>query len=95
MTAEGGMLARMLESTRGDRRRALMPARKVKPKPMLPGRKLGPRSGLVRVMFSVKPEHLAALQDEARTRAAERGSGKIDSGEIVREALDAWIAKRR
>lgn len=39
-------------------------------------RKVGPRSGLVRVMFSVEPEQLEALQAEALRRAKALQAGR-------------------
>jgi anti-sigma28 factor (negative regulator of flagellin synthesis) len=71
----------------------MMAARKTKPA-ATPTRKVGKRSGLVRVMFSIEPAQLAALQVEALRRAKERGSFKPDASEIAREALAAWMKRR-
>ena len=65
--------------------------------------KRGPRSkGLVKAMFSLEPRQLEALRREA-TRRAERDpdvkAGRrsfraaVDAGALVREAVDAWLAK--
>ncbi len=53
------------------------------------------KSGLVQVSLTLSPEHLAALRREAFRRAASEGSGKPDASAIVRELLDAWLAKHR
>lgn len=66
-----------------------------KTKPATPARKVGPRSGLTRATFSIELEQLAALQAEAMKRAQDRGSLKPDASEVVREALAAWLGKRR
>jgi hypothetical protein len=60
----------------------------------MPTRKVGPRSGLTRVTFSLELEQLAALQTEAMKRAQERGSLKPDASEVLREALAAWMKRR-
>ncbi len=70
-----------------------MAARKMKPA-SVPGRKVGPRSGLTRATFSIELEQLAALQVEATKRMRERGSLKPDASEVVREALEAWMKRR-
>lgn len=36
-----------------------------------------------------------ALRDSANERVAERGGGKADASEILRDVLDAWIQKGR
>ncbi len=59
-----------------------------------PARKVGPRSGLVRVMFSIDLAQLRALQAEALRRAKERGSFKPDASEIAREAFAKWMKGR-
>jgi len=63
--------------------------------PPAPTRKVGARSGLARATFSIELEQLAALQAEAMRRAQERGSLKPDASEVLREALAAWMSKRR
>jgi hypothetical protein len=52
------------------------------------------KKGLVKVMWSVEPKQLEALRREAVKRMVERGAGRIDTSEVVREAFDAWIQKR-
>lgn len=59
------------------------------------GRKLGPRSGLARVVFSIALDQLEALQAEAMRRAQQRGSLKPDASEVLREALTAWMKRQR
>lgn len=51
------------------------------------------KSGLIQVSLTLSPEQLAALRREAFRRAAEAGHGKPDASIIVRELLDAWLAK--
>lgn len=52
------------------------------------------KRGLVRTIFSVTPGQLEALRAEATRRMVERGRGRIDAGEVLREALEAWMRKR-
>lgn len=52
-----------------------------------------PKKGLKFVGYRLRPEQIAALRREALRRAEASGSGKPDASEIVREALDAWLAK--
>lgn len=68
-----------------------MAARK---KDLFPDRKKGPRSGFLRVMFSVRPDQLAAVQAEASKRMRERERPQARAGEIVREAIDSWMRAR-
>lgn len=56
--------------------------------------KAGPRSGFVRMVVYVKPEHLAALQALAKELAAERGAIRPDVSEAARSVLQGWITKR-
>jgi hypothetical protein len=53
----------------------------------------GMKKGLVKVMFSVDPRQLDALRREATLRMVERRAGRIDTSEVVREALSFWIQK--
>lgn len=69
-------------------------ARKAATKQAAPGRKVGPRSGMVRVMFSITPEQDEALGAEALRRATAQGSRKLDASAVVREALSAWMKRR-
>lgn len=61
--------------------------------PAVAQRKVGPRSGLIKVMISVKPEQFARIQAEAFHRAQAAGSLKTDASALIREAIDAWLAK--
>ncbi len=51
------------------------------------------KGGLVQVTVSLDPRHLAALRAEALRRAAAAGSGRLDASAVLRELLDAWLAK--
>lgn len=53
------------------------------------------RRGGKQVWVRLAVEHFDFIDPEARRRAASRGVRQIDRGEIVREALDAWIAHVR
>jgi hypothetical protein len=57
--------------------------------------KAGPVSGLVKATFYVTPEVLAALVTEARKRADERGAVRADASAVAREALEAWLKRRK
>jgi hypothetical protein len=43
----------------------------------------------------ITPEHWKALRDSANERVAERGGGKADASEVLRDVLDEWMTKRR
>jgi hypothetical protein len=60
-----------------------------------PKSKIGPRSGFIKATFSLEPEQLAAVVGEAQRRAGAAGRIRADASEVVREALDAWIGKRK
>jgi Arc/MetJ-type ribon-helix-helix transcriptional regulator len=49
--------------------------------------------GYQKVTVSLPPEQATALKQEALRRAFTAGGARPDAGEIVREALDAWLAK--
>lgn len=49
--------------------------------------------GYQKVTVSLPREQAAALKHEALRRAIAAGGARPDAGEIVREALDAWLAK--
>lgn len=53
-----------------------------------------PKKGLKLAGFRLRPDQLAALRREAQKRAEARESGKPDASELVREAVDAWLAKQ-
>lgn len=59
------------------------------------GRKVGRRSGYIKATFSIEPEQLAAVVSEARRRADTEGAIRADASAVVREALAAWIARRK
>jgi hypothetical protein len=59
---------------------------------------LGPKGsplwkGLVKRTVSLTPDQDAALNREALRRALDAGEARPDAGAIMREALDAWLAK--
>lgn len=58
-----------------------------------PGASAGRRRGHVKVMVRLTPQQVAALRAEAFRRAAAIGSGRPDASELVREAVDAWLAR--
>lgn len=57
-----------------------------------PGR---PPAGRVKVMVSLDPPQLAELRKEAFRRAAAGPRWRPDVSEVIREAVGAWIAKRK
>jgi hypothetical protein len=61
--------------------------------PPLGGR--GMSRGLTRTVVAFKPQQLEALRAEARRRMRARKVRKIDAGEVIREAVDAWMKRRR
>ncbi len=42
--------------------------------------------------FKLHPDQIKALRREARRRADERGKDQSDASELVREAVNAWLA---
>jgi hypothetical protein len=42
----------------------------------------------------LRKDQWEALRTEAFRRAQERGSGRPDASEVLREALDAWMKRR-
>lgn len=52
-----------------------------------------PKKGLKLAGFRLRPDQLAALRSEARKRATARESMKPDASELVREAVDQWLAR--
>ncbi len=52
------------------------------------------KKGLVPALYRMRPDQVAALRREALRRAAAAGSGKPDMSEIVRAAIDAWLAAK-
>jgi len=52
------------------------------------------KKGFVKVMFSMDPRHLEELRREAARRMIERGAGRVDTSELVREAVEAWLRRQ-
>jgi superfamily II DNA or RNA helicase len=52
------------------------------------------KRGGKQVWLRLSAEQLDLIDEIARGRALERGARQIDRGEVVREALDAWMAER-
>ncbi len=74
-----------------------MPKRRTVGKTIATEKQTGLRTagGNVKTLFTITPQHNDALRDEAFRRATEKGSRKPDASEVLREILDAWIAKMR
>ncbi len=53
-----------------------------------------PMPDTIPAQFRVERRHVAALREEALKRAQERGSGRLDTSEVLREILNEWMAKR-
>lgn len=53
------------------------------------------KKGLFKAQFSMSGEQLEALRVEATRRMNERGVRKIDTSEILREAVDQWMKRRK
>jgi hypothetical protein len=49
--------------------------------------------GTKKVQFVLRLEHIEALRRESLRRALDRSEGAADQSEVLREILDAWIAK--
>lgn len=47
---------------------------------------------IVTTTVRIRRRHWAALHRAAMELAAERGSGRQDASEVLREILDSWIA---
>jgi hypothetical protein len=54
----------------------------------------GKKKGFSKATFSMDPEQLVGLRREAARRMVERGAGRVDASELVREAVGAWLRKR-
>ncbi len=80
-----------LGKSRAVRQGATFP-RMAKQEPGKTGRRTA--GGLVHVMVVLDPRHLAALKAEADRRAPP-GSRRSDSSAVLREILDAWLARHR
>lgn len=59
------------------------------------GPRVSPRSGFVKVLVSIEPDQHEALKAEAMRRAAARGTLRPDASELVREALAAYLKRRK
>ncbi len=53
------------------------------------------KGGNVKALFTITPKQERALRDEAFERARAAGSAKPDASAVLREVLDAWLARRR
>jgi hypothetical protein len=51
-------------------------------------------AGNVKALFTITPAQDKALREEAFKRATAAGSRKPDASAVLREVLDAWLAKR-
>ena len=43
--------------------------------------------------YVLEERQIRALREEAVRRAAERHAGRLDASEVLREVIDAWIAR--
>ncbi len=74
----------------------MLPAKKSRPRsPVLLSGEMARKTaaGLIIKPFTISQAHWDALRREAFRRAERLGSGKPDAGAVLREILDAWIAK--
>ena len=51
------------------------------------------KKGLEKVMYRLERGQIQALRAEAFKRAQERGSGRPDASEVLRELVAAWMGK--
>lgn len=51
----------------------------------------GKKRGLTRTVVALEPEQVEVLRREAMERMVQRRVGRMDTGEVVREAVDAWV----
>ncbi len=56
--------------------------------------KVGPKSGLVKTTVYLRPDQLKRLHDEARRRAFAAGQLRPDASAVLRETIDAGLAKQ-
>lgn len=54
----------------------------------------GKRRGLERTVVALEPEQVEIVRKEAMRRMVERNVGRMDSGEVVREAVATWVERR-
>ncbi len=52
-------------------------------------------SGMVKAQYVLERRHVQALRAEAFRRAEERGEGKPDASEVLRQVLNDWMKGRR
>ena len=53
------------------------------------------KKGLHKAQFSMTTAQLDALRDEAQRRMVDRGRRKIDTSEVLRECVDAWMNEKK
>ncbi len=53
-----------------------------------------PELARMKVQYVLDTRQVQALRAEAFKRAAARGTGQADASEVLREILDAWLARR-
>jgi hypothetical protein len=63
-------------------------------KPSKPSKRPKQSTKLVPVLARLDPGQAAALRQEAKLRRAANGGGRVDVGEVIREAISVWIAIR-
>jgi hypothetical protein len=63
--------------------------------PARPKRIGRPPEGRVKILISVEPAQLTALRREAFARATAEDRGRPDVSALIRDAIDAWIARRK
>jgi hypothetical protein len=51
-----------------------------------------PADAIVTTTFRIRRRHWAALHRAAMKLAVDRGSGRQDASEVLRDILDSWIA---
>jgi hypothetical protein len=54
-----------------------------------------PADAIVTTTVRIRRRHWAALHRAAMNLAAERGSGRQDASEVLRDILDGWVASLR
>jgi hypothetical protein len=53
-----------------------------------------PADAIVTTTVRIRRRHWAALHRAAMELAAERGSGRQDASEVLRDILDSWLASQ-
>ena len=54
-----------------------------------------PADAIVTTTVRIRRRHWAALHRVAMELAADRGSGRQDASEVLRDILDSWVASLR